>query len=311
MDKKTFQFSDLPQEILLKIIGYCSTSSILANLGHVSKTMNVLSRDSTVGLSIRLSKNTKSKSAAKILQQRSNQIEKLALAKPSEETIQVVTDYIGSLTNLKELLAFNDLTIKMPKEFFIQLFQLKNLKKMDINCLIEDSSLLTIGDCKKLKFLRIIAEDYNLSSEEFMAFVNLRHILKAVLSFNIDDNLKFQHLQFPTNISIREDCELSLAFSVEALTHSLLNAIASYFPEMWSLDIFPKTHQVITSEYIWAIRTLFQKCKTLRLFIITCRLKDKVNFERKFKEWSVDYCPDSHTLIMMKLKSKHLICPES
>jgi hypothetical protein len=302
MEKKTLQIIDLPQEILLKIIGYCSTSNILTNVGHVSKRMNVLSRDSTVGLTVRLSKNTQSKSAAKILQQRSNQIEKLVLAKTSEEKIQVVTDYIGSLTNLKAFIVFN-WTIKMPKQFFIQLFQLKKLKKMDINCLIEDSSLLTIGECKKLKFLRINAE-YNLSREEFMVFVNLRHIPKVVLSFNIDD-LKIEHIQFPINVSIREDCELSLAFFVEALTYSLLNAIASYFPEMWSLDIFPKTHQAITKEYTWAIRTLFQKCKTLRLFITTCRLKDKVNFERKFKGWSVDYLPDSHTMIMMKLKSKH------
>jgi hypothetical protein len=298
MEKKTLQFIDLPQEILLKIIGYCSTSNILTNVGHVSKTMNVLSRDSTVGLTVRLSKNTKSKTAAKILQQRSNQIEKLVLAKTSEETIQVVTDYVGSLTNLKAFIVF-DWTIKMPKEFFIQLFQLKKLKKMDINCLIEDSSLLTIGECKKLTFLRINAEEYNLSREEFMVFVNLRHIPKVVLSFNIDA-LKYENLHYPVKVNIREDCELTLQFLVESLTYSLMNAIAAYFPEMWSFQIYSKNHQVISNEQIWAIRTLFQKCKRLRLFITSCTFEDKAKFERKFKEWNVDYAPDTHFMIMMK-----------
>jgi hypothetical protein len=262
--------------------------------------MNVLSRDSSVGLNIGLSRATKPEIASKIFQQRSNQIHNLRLNEISEETLQVVISLIGSLTNLKKFIG-NGEAMKLPKNLIVQLFDLKKLQIVHINCSLDCSSLMTISECKKLKDLRINTENVALSKEEFMTFVNLGDIAKVTLLLNLRA-LNFDAEEYPANNNAIKNCDLFIMFHVKTLTFSLAKAIAAYFPEAAQLYFFSETVEFVNHEYILAIRHLFQRCEKLTFFASNCRVDDKVKFERTFKEWNVDGGKDSHFITMMKKK---------
>ena len=300
MEKKIMYFSDLHQEIQLKIIEYCGSNTILKSVSLVSKSMNVLSRDSSVGLNIGLSKATKPEIVSKIFHQRSNQIHNLRLNEISEETLQVVISLIGCLTNLKKFIA-NGEAMKLPKDLIVQLFHLKKLQIVHINCSLDCSSLMTISECKKLKDLRISTENVALSKEEFMTFVNLGDIAKVTLLLNLRA-LNFDAEEYPANNNAIKNCDLFIMFHVKTLTFSLAKAIAAYFPEAAQLYFFSETVEFVNHEYILAIRHLFQRCEKLTFFASNCRVDDKVKFERTFKEWNVDGGKDSHFITMMKKK---------
>ena len=296
MLKKAVAFIDLPLEIQSKIIGYCDTGTILESVNRVSKMLNVLSKESTSGLNIELNKTHTPKVATKILKQMSYQIVFLKLNEVSDETIQVLVNFIGSMTNIKKFVALGS-AMKLPKSLLIQLFRLKNLQIVDIKCSFEYSSLLTIGECKKLKVLKINAESEAISKEEFiMFFAHLGDIQKVRLVLNLRA-LNFELEEFNLKENIRKSHSLDLLLFVNTLTYPLSKVIASYFPNVCNLLLFPQTIQFVNDENNLALCHLVEKCKNLKFFLDNFKVDDPVKFKRKFNEWTV--CVDETEWITM------------
>jgi hypothetical protein len=93
---KATNISNLPTEILLKILKNIKTTDLLTNVSFVSKQMNVLSKDLSFGLSFAIRQNTRPETALQIFKKWSNRITKLAVStETGKETCQVIKEPIN------------------------------------------------------------------------------------------------------------------------------------------------------------------------------------------------------------------------
>jgi hypothetical protein len=131
-EQKLLGLTEFPLEIIIQIISYLPTKEIVKNVSLVSKQLNLLSKDSFVGISVSLTSDSTPEKAIQIFEQRSSQIKQLMITNISEETQKVMTNQIGTLKNLQkfEIIHSSNQTFKFPKKCFIRLFQLKHLKEL-------------------------------------------------------------------------------------------------------------------------------------------------------------------------------------
>jgi hypothetical protein len=94
---KATNISNLPTEILLKILkNIKTTTDLLTNVSFVSKQMNFLSKDLSVGLSFAIRQNTRPETALQIFKKWSNRITKLAVStETGKETCQAIKEPIN------------------------------------------------------------------------------------------------------------------------------------------------------------------------------------------------------------------------
>jgi hypothetical protein len=143
---KLLGLTEFPLGIIIQIISYLPTKEIVKNVSLVSKQLNLLSKDSDVGISVSLTSDSTPEKVIHIFEQRSSQIKHLMITNISEESQKVLTNQIGSLKCFQkfETIHSSNQTYKFPKKCFIQLFQLKHIKELELRGdLFEESSLNT------------------------------------------------------------------------------------------------------------------------------------------------------------------------
>jgi hypothetical protein len=299
MPKESSEFNQLPLEIQAMIISYLPTYDIAKNVGLISKQLNELSKDSSVRISVDFNSETHQETAAHLLHFRASQISEMKLYNIPKDIQKVVIDEIGSLKNLAKFESFTDQDFKLTNQFTKKLFQLKNLKVLDMQgYFLEDSCLATIGECKHLKTLRLGL--YKVSMDELKAISSLGNLTSLRLSLYL--HFEPEYFEFPLVFNNQIKC--SLTFFLKSFTISHLKMIISYFPNVRGLYIQPRTTFVIDSEEkIVAMHSILSRCKNLFAFQLECEVADVAKVEERFSGWMV-FILKSRSLAMARRTPK-------
>jgi hypothetical protein len=287
------KLTELPLEVVVWIISYLPTIDIVKNVSLVCKQLNLLSKDSDVGISVSLTSDSTPEKVIQIFEQRSSQIKHLMITNISEETQKVLTNQIGSLKCLQkfEIIHSSNQTYKFPKKCFIQLFQLKHLKELDLlGDLFEESSLNTLEDCQQLRrlILNFPGRDYVVSKEEFKSIIKFRGIKYFLMHFEMNFGADF--LDFPVvPLHIDKQRLLNHCYFLRFLifSPSHLRMIAAQMPNLCSLAFICETFEIDLPEFLSALKYLFQRCKSLAfIFCMDCKISDFEKFKETFSGWN-------------------------
>jgi hypothetical protein len=102
---KARTLTDLPTEILIKIINNLTTRDVVRNVSLVSKQFNVLANDSSVEVTVKMSRATSLQTAKKIFNRVPHRMVALhVIAVKNEDILQMVADNILLLGQLKTLI---------------------------------------------------------------------------------------------------------------------------------------------------------------------------------------------------------------
>ena len=250
------QFTDLPHKVLVKIINYLPTKTIVRDLSLVSKQLNDLSKNPSVQIQVRLSSEINPESFQNIFQ-RSSQIESLELKTlKSSEGIKILTNHAEKLSSLTKLCIISSETI--PKKLLENLFKSKSLKYLTILCYnLEDFSLETISHCKQLKKLMLSTRSiYKLSEKEFKALASpskLNYI--DFYTFKLNFIPKEEVREFPINQNCQGYFTLHIDAEDNGIAHPHLKFLISHFPKI-SLSISGIKVDMDNQENIEALNSL-------------------------------------------------------
>ena len=286
----------MPPEIIIKIISYLPTKDLVKNVSLVSKQLNLLSKDSFVGVSVSLTQDSTPEKVTLIFEHRSSQIRDLTINNVSEETQQVLTNRIGSLKNLQTFKVVRNInqTYTFPKKFLTQLFQRKNLKDVELRgYFFEEASLSSIGECQQLKRLVISfpGSDYVVSNHEFKLIGNFREI--GFLWIDFETNFEADVTELPVEpLHLEKQLLMDHCYflRVQNFSPSHLRMIASKMPNLRALAFKCElaVAEIDTPEFNSALRHLIQRCKRLGfIFYVNCSTNDFQSFKNTFSDWKV------------------------
>ena len=278
--KKEFtEITDLPPEILIKILSHIPTKQLVRHVGLVSRQMNELSKDSGVGISVTFYQGIKPERVEDIFKNRSHQLHELTLKKGvSKICFRFFSTALTSLLNLKKL----DISTDGPltKEFMAQLFQLKSLRVLRVLGKIEEQSFLAISECKRLKHLRIGYSD--ISEEEIQAIAGLNSLL-TLEAFPCCNNEKA-----PISIDVYHNVFFNVSLRITTMKDSYLNRIPDYFPKVRTLYVVSSDDRVDTQGKVTALHSLLERCKNLETFSVMSRSNDMNLIRSRFAEqWTI------------------------
>jgi hypothetical protein len=298
------ELNDLPPEILIQIINCLFTRDIVRNVSNVSKRMNLLSSDSSVGITLQLTDKTDTSRISDILQSRSKQIHGLMLYLLEEEALDIVTNHIELLSEVKKIYILAMPSYKFPKRHMTQLTQLKKVTLLDIYGSFEDSCWNTIVEFKRLEDVTLRPFTGTMSQQDFKSLSsNLRNVSKVNLNF---DQQTFRFLpvsiRYPDENFVNKRFSQIIKFRINSLTLSHFRMILSHFPNTSSLEIVGGKLEIENKAKISALHSLIKKCKNLSEIVFYSILFDEDAFKDIFSGWKVRFGALYGTTIKCRMK---------
>jgi hypothetical protein len=279
--------SDLPNEILVKIVNFLPTRDILVNVGLVSKHLNDVSKDSYVGINVKLTteKTGQPEVIQNVLSLRNKQIKTLEVSLFSSQAMETMSSVIGQLSQLKKLFIRN-LPSPSLKQLLENIFQLKNLKDLSLVGPLDELSLSTIGECRQLERLHfILRPSYVLSDLEFRQILSLKNLTSLNLR-HCQLNFNLETASFPLNQSCTK-MQLISDLAEPPVPLSYIKFITSHFPKLKRLEIKCREIKVDSFEDLSKfLRSLFARCKHLELVGFYCNSFDIKKFNSQFRGWT-------------------------
>ena len=293
------QLTDLPTEILIKILQCLRTSDLAKEVSLVSKLINVLSKDSSIGIAFNFNDSTTEKRAKTIFKFRSNQIFYLFLSCARVPILKVVTDNISLLTNIKRLEIWDDeYKVSIPKTFLEQLSQLKKLKRLAIQSRFEKSSLNEISKCKHLKTLAITPKYYDISERDFRALASLGNRTQIYADFLFCTLNLNPEATLGGSPSACGDMTLKHHLTVTLHSMSLLEMMLSHFPSLGTIvtygDLPLDTHANLRT-----LHSLLLSCNNLSRVEIKSSFFNETIFKTKFIGWNFKYNNETKNLSIL------------
>ena len=286
------KITDLPTEILIKIFNRCSTKDLMKNVSLVSKQMNVLSKDPSVGISVRFNEDTQPERAKHIFENMSSRIASLILSsgtrEENQEILQMLIDQISLLSRLDRLIIYKSEKV-ITKKFLTQLSHLNRLRFLYLESRFEEFSFSKIAECSKLKSLHLkFKYSYSLTQDDFKVLENLGKRTELHLDF-IDCDLArlpiVSSAEFPVNtrndnLRHRLDIRIDSVFA--------LDAVLSHLPHIHVLVVYGKC-ELDDQEKIQTLYALVSRSKNLFHLILKCSRVDETLFKNQFKGWNYYY----------------------
>jgi hypothetical protein len=286
---RTEKIEDLPTEILLKIINYVPMKDVQRNVSLVSKQMNLLSNDSSVGVVVEFTKNTTLAAAQNTFKKMANRILALYFNSGTKvEIIKMLFDQISTLTMLNKLVIWNA-EVPIPTSFLAQLSKLKKLRFLTLELNFEETTLRTIVDCKKLKSLVIKPKFYSLSDADLKALEQLGKRTQLFVDLTFSNLSQISRaasspIEFP--MAPNNSLQHHLVLYVESVSE--LELIVSHFPHVHQLQAYGKC-DLESQENIRSLHSLLSKCKNLFHLLLKCSRIDEAAFRDQFKGWNYTY----------------------
>jgi hypothetical protein len=286
---RTEKIEDLPTEILLKIINYIPMKDVPRNVSLVSKQMNLLSNDSSVGVVVEFTKNTTLEAAQNTFKKLSNRISALYFNSGTKvEIIKMLFDQISTLTLLNKLVIWNA-EVPIPTSFLAQLSQLKKLRFLTLELNFEELTLRTIAGCKKLKSLVIKPKFYSLSDADLKALEQLGKRTRLYVDLTFSNLSQISRaasspIEFP--LAPNNSLQHHLVLYVDSVSE--LELIVSHFPHVHQLQAYGKC-DLESQENIRSLHSLLSKCKNLFHLLLKCSRIDEAAFRDQFKGWNYTY----------------------
>ena len=286
---------DLPPEILLKIIGYLSLNDIEKNVRQVSSRMSDLSKDPSVGISVKFDRRSDPDTVEKIFEsKKSFQIKELTwnVGIP-KQSFDFFTKNISCLYNLMSLeISAGE---KLTSTFMKQIFQMKTLRELNIKSPIEESSLANIDQCQSLNRLELKSL---ISEQELAAITKLKNL--SFLTVRVVIETTNQEVKWEIS-----HCDASLKFEIELITEDFFDKVTSSFPNMTGLRIYKGLFEMASRGEIKSLVTSLRRCPNWMALQLDCKISDINFFRSHFQAWIILYQPTSSaTLIMCKHKRK-------
>ena len=303
VQKSTINFSQLPTEIILKIMNFVPQFDLIHILPLVSKQFHSLSNDRSVRLTISLDIDAEQITPPpKFLTGRYHQIDSLTLSFKQPEFFdgplcQVLVDQAFRLTY----------DTPLPQDYFVNLFQQQvGLKKIKICILAEigrtiygdrwpnSQSLETTGQIPPLNILKGISNckqlenlDLHLKSlsfEELKEIATLHHLKTLIINVTPDVTT----VQLHDRLSNADWKKLTrIEICSQAADDSYLNVIAKSCPSLQYANLLYRTSDITRQ----GITTFLAGCRNLRiLFLIYYFLPnmpplDHKYYNLKLKDW--------------------------
>ena len=280
-DKSKSELFDLPDEILIKIIGYLPTNDIVRRVTLVSKKMNSLSKDSSVGISV----NSETVNSVLAIPERARQVMQLDLYRFSLSVDQIV-----GMKNLKTIKILNELepqrTILFHKEFIEGLTQLKNLRNVNLFGQFEKSSLNKVGDLKHLKQIEMTIIAYKMSKQDLKSLSELREV--PVLNLNLYECIlcPSERACFPENFKINKNCKQKIRINIKEFSEMWL--VLSHFPNVGNFITLGQPPPPVAQKEISDLHSLLAKCENLRAACLKCDSSNREMLRNTFIGWKTE-----------------------
>ena len=172
--------SDLPPEILLKILKFVPDTDLVRNVSKVSKNFNNLSKDGSITLSIQLSPKLSLDVGQNFFSQRSHQIRELTFFKTPLNVLQTFAPVIASLPKLVGI-KISLLDDQLPTNFLTEIFDRQRLKILIVRGTRARPNLKKIEKCQTLKHLQL---DHYITLQELKQISSLKNLKSLELTIS-------------------------------------------------------------------------------------------------------------------------------
>jgi hypothetical protein len=285
--KKMSQLTDLPHNILVKIINYLPTENIVRDVSLVSKQLNKASKDPSVRISVEPFITSRSIALLDLSPVRFDQIRNLTISIYYPEDIEILTSHLHVLSSLTNLHIMSG--CKLSKKLLENVFQCKCLKDLQIFGSIEDSSLETIGECVRLERIELLTTGcaYKLSETEFKALASLKNLSDLHFNdFQLNLNPKEAINEFLVN-----RCRIFVTLHIDMedieMAQSQKQFIKLHFPKV-DLILNGGTVDVESQEKLTALRSFLLNIGKIQSLIINCKTIPNV-FLNQLTGWRHSY----------------------